>query len=127
MLAPEGGTLAFAHNVVLDVFRDAGLVPVILLLAALLPLVFLGLRGFLSIGWRSIWTWPMVCLWGWFVLLLCQWSFQPLLYADGLLFYLSFFVFAALAAGFSRMSASDGNSTEGSVTPPPALISSGGG
>ena len=104
ILAPHGGTVQLAHNVVLDVFLDGGMIPALLLLAALLPLGIATLRGFVRQGWRPPWEWRLGCLWGWFAMLLCQWSFQPLLYADGILYYLSFFVFAALAAGLQPQS-----------------------
>lgn len=99
LLAPEHGSVGLAHNVILDVFRDTGLLPALLLLAALLPLLLLALRGFLHRWHDGGWSWPIAWLWGWFVLLLGQWCFSPLLYADGLLFALSFFVIAVLAAG----------------------------
>jgi len=103
LLAPQNGTVTLAHNVILDVFLDAGLVPAILLTLLLLPLLLLALHAFLRC-WRSrAWSWWIAWLWGWFVLLLGQWLFQPLLYADGLLFYLSFFGFALLAAGLRQL------------------------
>lgn len=99
LLAAENGSVALAHNVILDVFRDTGLLPALLLVAALLPLLLLALRGFLRSWRQGCWPWPIALLWGWLMLLLGEWCFQPLLYADGLLFSLSFFVFAVLAAG----------------------------
>ncbi|MEB3271288.1 MAG: hypothetical protein VKJ44_06535 [Synechococcus sp.] len=103
LLAPQNGTVTLAHNVILDVFLDAGLVPAILLTLLLLPLLLLALHAFLRCWRARAWSWRIAWLWGWFVLLLGQWLFQPLLYADGLLFYLSFFVFALLAAGLRQL------------------------
>lgn len=100
ILAPQGGTVTLAHNVVLDVFRDGGVLPALLLLASVLPLLWVSLGGFAGRWRQRSWSWESSFLWGWLVLLLCEWSFQPLLYADGLLYYSSFFVFASMAAGF---------------------------
>jgi hypothetical protein len=99
-LAPVGGTVQFAHSVILDIFLDAGLLPALLLVAALVPPVVVALRGFWSQWRRQVWNWRHSFLWGWFVLVACQWSFQPLLYSDGLLYYFSFLVLAAMMAGF---------------------------
>ena len=88
--AAEGAVIGLAHNVVLDVYFDVGLISTLLLLAAVLPPLFATLRGFL-LSWRH-WDWQVSLRWGWLCLLLCQWLFTPLLYSDGLLFYLSFFL-----------------------------------
>lgn len=90
VLDPSNGEVFMAHNVFLDIYFSAGFLPVLLLLVVILPGFWVGLRGF-CLAWPR-WDW-LVCLrWGWVCLLVCQWLFQPLLYSDGLLYYLSFFV-----------------------------------
>lgn len=90
LLAAEGGDVLMAHNVFLDIYFSVGLVPVLLLLAAILPACWVVIRGF-STAW-PVWDWQVCLRWGWICLLLCQWFFQPLLYSDGLLYYFSFFL-----------------------------------
>lgn len=120
LLAAENGSVALAHNVILDVFRDTGLLPALLLVAALLPLLLLALRGFLRSWRQGCWPWSIALLWGWLMLLLGEWCFQPLLYADGLLFSLSFFVFAVLAAGLCPPSGPGGPEGQGQPDRPRA-------
>jgi len=102
VLAPSGGTVTLAHNVVLDIFLDVGLLPVLLLLAGIFPL-FMGLvRSFWLAFVRGQWGWLTGVCWAWFVLLFCEWMFQPLLYSDGLLYYFSYFVMTALVGVLLR-------------------------
>jgi len=98
--AAEGAQLKMAHNVVLDVYFDVGLISTLLLLAAVLPPLVVTLRGFL-LSWLH-WDWQVSLRWGWLCLLLCQWLFAPLLYSDGLLFYLSFFLLGLFAVESTR-------------------------
>lgn len=102
LLAAKGGTVTMAHNVILEIYFSVGLLPSLLLLAAVsLPLLRI-LRGFASL-WAQ-WDWQVAIWWGWLCFLVCQWTFQPLLYSDGLLYYFSFFVMGlfvvAAPAGF---------------------------
>ena len=89
------------HAVVLDIYNDAGFLPVVLLLSALLPALASIVRGFWSLSARGTCDWQWSVRWSWFVVLLTQWLFQPLLYGDGLLYYLSFLVLGLLAAEFA--------------------------
>jgi len=95
------GSLTMVHNVVLDIYNDAGFLPVLFLLIALVPALLAILRGFWSLSIRGMWDWQWSVRWSWFVVLLTQWLFQPLLYGDGLLYYLSFLVLGLLAAEFA--------------------------
>lgn len=99
LLAKEGGTVQLAHNVILDVFLAVGLLPAILLFLTLLPLFWTAMVGFVSSWQAGDWDWKICFGWGWLVFLVCEWSFQPLLFADGILFYFSFLVYGLLAAG----------------------------
>jgi hypothetical protein len=95
------GSLTMVHNVALDIYNDAGFLPVFFLLVALVPALIAILRGFWSLSIRGMWDWQWSVRWSWFVVLLTQWLFQPLLYGDGLLYYLSFLVLGLLAAEFA--------------------------
>jgi hypothetical protein len=95
------GYLTMVHNVVLDIYNDAGMIPVVLLLSALLPALASIFWGFWILFARGTWDWQWSVRWSWFVVLLTQWLFQPLLYGDGLLYYLSFLVLGLLAAEFA--------------------------
>jgi len=97
----SSGSLTIVHNVVLDIYNDAGFLPVLFLLIALVPALLAILRGFWSISARGTWDWQWSVRWSWFVVLVTQWLFQPLLYGDGLLYYLSFLVLGLLAAEFA--------------------------
>ncbi len=94
LLAESGGTHQLVHNVLLDVFYAVGLVPLLFLLTALVPMLFVVCRGFIA-AW-PVWDWQVLLRWGWLSFLVCQWTFQPLLYSDGLLYYWSFFVLGLL-------------------------------
>jgi len=97
-------TSPMLHSVLLDVMVSVGLrVALPLALAAAMSLV-------LSVGFvlnminaemsGELSSWHLV-LWSFVAVLVPQWLFQPLLYGDGLLYYLSFAVFGALVASRS--------------------------
>jgi hypothetical protein len=92
-------TVAMAHNVLLDMYNDVGGLAPLLLLAALLPALVVVVRGFGAAARARRWDWRVTLGWAWFAVLATQWLFQPLLYADGLLYYFSFF---ALAVGVTE-------------------------
>lgn len=98
LLAPNGGNVTMAHNVFLDIFLDAGFVPAALLVFAILPLVAMLVKNLLRVWARGAWDVGMLVCWSWLVLIFAEWSFQPLLYSDGLLYYFSFFALAGMAA-----------------------------
>lgn len=100
LLSANSGTVAQVHNVFLDIYFTVGLVPVLFLLTALVPLLLVIGRGFVC-SWPA-WDWQLALRWGWLCFLACQWLFQPLLYADGLLYYWSFFVVGLLAVEARR-------------------------
>ena len=95
------GAGVWMHNVILDIYNDAGFLPVLFLLFALVPLLVSMVRGFWRLSVRGIWDWQWTVRWGWFVVLATQWLFNPLLYGDGLLYYLSYLVLGLLAAQFA--------------------------
>ena len=96
---PSDANLTMAHNVLLDMYNDVGWLAPLLLLAALLPALVVVLRGFGAAARARRWDWRVALGWAWFAVLATQWLFQPLLYADGLLYYFSFF---ALGVGVAE-------------------------
>jgi hypothetical protein len=100
LFAAESVQQSMAHDVVLDVYFNAGIIPTLFLLIALAPPLLLILKGFIF-SWRD-WDWEVALRWSWLCLLLSQWLFQPLLYSDGLLFYFSFFLLGLFAVESRR-------------------------
>ena len=100
-----GGVLPFdarqgelMHNVLLDIYVRVGWLPLLLLSLALLPLLWRSLRA-LAAGLSQTDQRGGTLLAA--SLLLCltvQWLFQPLIFGDGLLFYLGFLLLGFLAA-----------------------------
>ena len=100
----EGG-LAFdarqgelMHNVLLDIYVRVGWLPLLLLSLALLPLLWRALQALAAglsqteqRGGALLAASLLQCL-------TVQWLFQPLLFADGLLFYFGFLLLGFLAA-----------------------------
>jgi len=85
------------HNVFLDLYVRVGWLPLLLLLLALVPLL---LRALASLAWvlRQETLQLDGCIAAGFLLCLSvQWLFQPLLYGDGLLFYVGFLLIGILA------------------------------
>lgn len=94
LLSQAGGSIVAVHNVPLEIYYSVGSIPLLLLIAAVVPLLVVVLRGFFLA--LPGWNWHVSLRWSWLVLLFCQWMFQPLLYSDGLLYYFTFFVLGLL-------------------------------
>jgi hypothetical protein len=86
------------HNVPFDVVVRVGLVPAALLLVVVLPLYCraLGQLRFALLDRGS--AAPALITAGFLITLTVQWLFQPLIYGDGLLFYVGFVLLGYLAA-----------------------------
>ena len=87
------------HNVFCDVYVRVGWLPLLALVLALalcLPPALAQLRRALGSTEEAA---PALLLAGVLITLAVQWLFQPLLYADGLLFFLGFLLLGFLAAG----------------------------
>ena len=102
------GSNAFSpHNVILDIYNDAGLIPFLCLLMAVLPLVATLLRGF----WRSFsregWDWQLALCWSFSSVLLVEWMAQPFFYTDQLMFSIGFILAGEMLAEFSSGSPAD--------------------
>ena len=97
----KGSSSFTPHNLILDIYNDAGWIPTVCLLMAILPLLWLLLIGF----WRSVsvkgWTWPLALRWSFLSVLLVEWLAQPFLYTDQLMFSIGFVVAGILLAEFS--------------------------
>lgn len=101
----QPGSTAFTpHNVILDVFNDAGWIPFVLLLLAMLLLLKAWLQGFLKALVVEGCSPGLVLRWGIFSVLLVQWLAQPFLYTDQLMFSLGFVFLGITLAEFGRRS-----------------------
>lgn len=101
----RGGLLYFdsrqgdlMHNVPLDVYVRVGWLPVLFLLLAVIPLLLEAFKA-VSVGMRMPADQPAVLLASSLALCLTvQWLFQPLIFGDGLFFYLGFVLLGFLAS-----------------------------
>ena len=101
----QPGSTAFTpHNVILDVFNDAGWIPFVLLLLAMLLLLKAWLQGFLQALVVEGCSPGLVLRWGIFSVLLVQWLAQPFLYTDQLMFSLGFLFLGITLAEFGNRS-----------------------
>lgn len=95
-LAGQEGSIQAVHNVFLEVFYTVGIVPFLLVVAFAALVTFLISPGLIcvpkvdnfGIGIRI----AIACS------LALQWMFQPLLYADGITYYISFLMFGVLSS-----------------------------
>ena len=85
------------HNVPFDLAVRAGLIPAIALLLAVVPLLCWSLRQLGQLLRDPASPGHALISAGFLIVLTVQWLFQPLIYADGLLFYFGFFGLGALA------------------------------
>lgn len=95
------GSVTLMHNVLLDVMVSVGIwvaLPLVLVAVIAIPLAvrYLFCFTFGSIKGESVLSRQI--LWSFLAVLIPQWLFQPLLYGDGLLFYLSFALLGCLLA-----------------------------
>ena len=99
------GSSAFTpHNLILDVYNDAGWIPALCLLFAVIPICFFLLTGFWKAFSFSGWTWPLALRWSFISVLAVEWLAQPFLYTDQLMFSIGFVVVGILLAEFNAMS-----------------------
>jgi len=85
------------HNVPFDLVVRAGLIPAIALLLAVVPLLGRSLQQLGQLLRDPASRAHALISAGFLLVLTVQWLFQPLIYADGLLFYFGFFGLGALA------------------------------
>jgi hypothetical protein len=89
------------HNVVLDVYNDAGWLPALCLLLALLPVLLLVLQGFWRVLQAEGWNAELALRWSVLAVLMVQWLLQPFFYSDQLMCTLGFLLAGALLAEFN--------------------------
>ena len=94
-------TSSSPHNVLLDVYNDAGWIPLFCIVLALAPLLICLLRGFRRAFGVHGWSVGLAVRWSACALLGVQWVLQPFLYSDQLMFSLGFVLFGALLAEFT--------------------------
>ena len=86
------------HNVLADVYVRVGWLPLLALVLVLVICLPPALRHLLQALRSPAQAVPALVLAGVLITLAVQWLFQPLLYADGLLFFLGFLLLGFLAA-----------------------------
>ena len=101
----SAGTNAFTpHNLVLDIYNDAGWIPCVCLLMAVVPLLVALLRGFWMSFARDGWDGQLALRWSVVCVLVVEWLAQPFFYTDQLMFSLGFVLAGALLADFNARS-----------------------
>ena len=85
------------HNVFLDLYVRVGWLPLFLLLLALVPLLLRALASLARVLRQETLQLDGCIAAGFLLCLSVQWLFQPLLYGDGLLFYVGFLLIGILA------------------------------
>jgi len=85
------------HNVFLDLYVRVGWLPLLLLLLALVPLVLRAVASLVLVLRQEKRQLDGCIAAGFLLCLSVQWLFQPLLYGDGLLFYVGFLLIGTLA------------------------------
>ena len=93
-----GSNASSPHNVLLDVYNDAGIVPAVFMLIAISPIVVCVLRSFYIRYSLNLWDWHSAVRWALFSTLLVEWLTQPLMYSDQLMFAVGFFYAGILLA-----------------------------
>jgi hypothetical protein len=95
-----GANASLAHNVALDVYNDAGIFALLCLAAAIIPLLWSVLRGFVVVFSQSGYGSGLGLRWSLFSVLLIEWIFQPLLYSDQQMFVMGFVLLGFILAEF---------------------------
>ena len=93
-------TSPMAHNVILDLIKDTGVLAVIPLLIIFVIIMFKYFMVFLPsvVTGRVGENWSDLALNGATAVLIVQFMFQPVLYGDGLLYYFAYIIMGALLA-----------------------------
>ena len=93
-------TSPMAHNVILDLIKDTGVLAVIPLLIIFVIIMFKYFMVFLpSVATGRVGeNWSDLALNGATAVLIVQFMFQPVLYGDGLLYYFAYIIMGALLA-----------------------------
>ena len=93
-----GSNASSPHNVLLDIYNDAGILPFALMLASVSLIGIVVLRWFFLTYLAGGWDWHMAVRWAMFSALLVQFFAQPFMYSDQLMFSLAFFFLGMIMA-----------------------------
>jgi len=99
----EGSSAFTAHNVILDIYNDSGWMPALSLLLGILPITIVTLNDFFKVFTHSGWDWHLALRWSFVSVLLIQWTLQPFLYTDQLMFSVGFVVIGMLRGEFESI------------------------
>jgi len=91
-----------AHNVVLDVYNDVGLLPLLFLLLAIIPLAWKIGQSMASAFQNGALSTGMLLRWSLISLVVVEWLIQPFLYSDQLMFTMAFLLAGYLLAEFHQ-------------------------
>jgi len=86
----EGASASLAHNVVLDVYNDVGLLPLLFLLLAIIPLAWKIGQSMASAFQHGLLTTGLLLRWSLISVVVVEWLIQPFLYSDQLMFTMAF-------------------------------------
>jgi len=98
----EGASASLAHSVFLDVYNDVGLLPLLFLLLAVIPLAWKTGRGLVSTFQHGFLTTGLLLRWSLVSLVVVEWLIQPFLYSDQLMFTMAFLFAGYLLAEFQQ-------------------------
>jgi len=86
----EGSTASLAHNNFLDVYNDVGLLPLIFLIIAVIPLAYAIGRDLIVVMQLEVLSSSFLLRWSLFSVVVVEWLIQPFVYSDQLMFTLAF-------------------------------------
>jgi len=96
----EGASSSLAHNVLLDVYNDVGLLPLMLLLLAIIPLACNIGKGLVNRVQEKGISEGLLLRWSLMSVVMVECLIQPFLYSDQLMFTLAFLFAGFLLAEF---------------------------
>ncbi len=91
-----GSNSSSPHNVLLDIYNDSGIVPFLLMLAALSIIVIKVFRWFFVMYSVGDWDCHMAVRWAMFSTIVVQFLSQPFMYSDQLMFSVGFMFCGAI-------------------------------
>jgi hypothetical protein len=93
-----GSNASSPHNVLLDIYNDAGVLPSFLMLASISMMV-ISILGWFILRFRlDVWDWHLAVRWAMFSVLAVQFFAQPFMYSDQLMFSVGF-IYAGIMMG----------------------------
>jgi len=98
----HGASTFSPHNVVLDIWNDAGWPSALSLVLSIIPLIVMLCRGFLRSVSSHSWRLSLALRWSMLSVLIVEWLLQPFFYSDQLMFSLGFVLVGTVLAEFSE-------------------------